>query len=188
MSFATVGPIHGKPITHCAANACCPLARGLDCLGDSCLIVSPPFLLLLFTNFTLICLNDSRHTRRIHMPSGTPVPASPPDGVSPSDKRRGQPGGEGQRPPHAPAVGPRTRHMPTPLLCTVFGGLKLRLGRFRLDIRKYFLLKERSGTGTGCPGQWWSPHPWRGSRTVWMWHLGTGLPAVGDPASAGGLD
>ena len=20
--------------------------------------------------------------------------------------------------------------------------------------------------GPGCPGQWWSPHPWRGSKTV----------------------
>lgn len=42
MSFATVGPIHGKLITHCAANDCCPVARGLDCFWDSCLIVPPP--------------------------------------------------------------------------------------------------------------------------------------------------
>ena len=27
-------------------------------------------------------------------------------------------------------------------------------------------LKERSGIGPGCPGQWWSPHPWRGSENV----------------------
>jgi len=34
-------------------------------------------------------------------------------------------------------------------------------------------LKEQSGIGPGCPGQWGSPHPWRGSNTVGMWHLGT---------------
>ena len=27
-------------------------------------------------------------------------------------------------------------------------------------------LKEQSGAGPGCPGQWWSPHPWRCSKTV----------------------
>jgi len=26
---------------------------------------------------------------------------------------------------------------------------------------------------TGCPGQWWSPHPWRGSKNVWILHFGT---------------
>jgi len=25
--------------------------------------------------------------------------------------------------------------------------------------------KEQSGAGTGCPGRWWSRHPWRCSRT-----------------------
>jgi len=40
-----------------------------------------------------------------------------------------------------------------------------------LDIRKNSLLKEWSGIGPGCPGQWWSPHPWMGSKTVWMWHF-----------------
>jgi len=39
-------------------------------------------------------------------------------------------------------------------------GLKLHEGRFRLDIRRH-LLKEWSGIGTGCPGRWWSPYPWR---------------------------
>jgi len=34
-------------------------------------------------------------------------------------------------------------------------------------------LQEWSGIGPGCPGQWWSPHPWRGSKNVWMWHFGT---------------
>jgi len=31
---------------------------------------------------------------------------------------------------------------------------------------KLSLLKEWSGIGTGCPGQWWSHHPWRGSKNV----------------------
>jgi len=26
---------------------------------------------------------------------------------------------------------------------------------------KNSLLEDWSGVGTGCPGQWWSPHPWR---------------------------
>ena len=34
-------------------------------------------------------------------------------------------------------------------------------------------LEEWSGLGPGCPGQWGSLHPWRGSKTLWMWHLGT---------------
>jgi len=38
---------------------------------------------------------------------------------------------------------------------------------------KMSLLEEWSGLGPGCPGQWGSPHPWRGSDTVGMWHLGT---------------
>jgi len=40
-------------------------------------------------------------------------------------------------------------------------GLKLCQGRFWLDIRKNFFTKEYSGIGTGCPGKWWSHHPWR---------------------------
>jgi len=32
-------------------------------------------------------------------------------------------------------------------------GLKLRQGRFRLDVRKNFFLKGLSSTGTGCPGK-----------------------------------
>jgi len=31
---------------------------------------------------------------------------------------------------------------------------------------KISLLQEWSGIGPGCPGQWWSPHPWRGSKNV----------------------
>jgi len=28
------------------------------------------------------------------------------------------------------------------------------------------LWKEWSGIGTGCPGKWWSHHPWRCSKNV----------------------
>jgi len=42
-------------------------------------------------------------------------------------------------------------------------GLK---GRLRLNIRKNFSQKEWSGIGTGCPGKWWSPCPWRCSKNV----------------------
>jgi len=46
------------------------------------------------------------------------------------------------------------------------GGLDWILG-------KISLLKEWSDIGTGCPGRWWSHHPWRCSKTVWMWHFRT---------------
>jgi len=45
-------------------------------------------------------------------------------------------------------------------------GLKLHQGRFRLVIRKISLLKEWSGTGTGCPGKCLSPHSWRCLKNV----------------------
>jgi len=47
--------------------------------------------------------------------------------------------------------------------------------RGRLDgtLGKISLLKDWSGIGPGCSGQWWSPHPWRGSKTMWMWHFRT---------------
>jgi len=32
--------------------------------------------------------------------------------------------------------------------------------------------------GTDCPGRWWGHHPWRCSRTVEMWHLGTWLEGI----------
>ena len=38
---------------------------------------------------------------------------------------------------------------------------------------KISLLKEWSGIGTGCPVQWWSPHPWRCPKNVQTWHFGT---------------
>jgi len=41
----------------------------------------------------------------------------------------------------------------------VRGGLDQILG-------KISFLKEWSGIGIGCPGRWWSPHPWRGSKNV----------------------
>jgi len=49
-------------------------------------------------------------------------------------------------------------------------------------------LKEWSDTGPGCPGQCWSPHPWRGSKTVWMWHFGTWFSRHGGDWFTVGLD
>jgi len=46
----------------------------------------------------------------------------------------------------------------------VRGGLDEILG-------KISLLKEWSGIGTGCPGRWLSPHPWRCSKNLLMWHF-----------------
>jgi len=45
-------------------------------------------------------------------------------------------------------------------------GLKLHQGSFRFAIRKNFCTEELSGIGTGCLGEWWSPHPSRGSKTM----------------------
>ena len=47
------------------------------------------------------------------------------------------------------------------------GGLDRRLG-------KISFLKEWSGVGPGCPGQWGSPRPWRGSKKrvdVALWDM-----------------
>ena len=67
-------------------------------------------------------------------------------------------------------------------------GLRLRQGRFRLEIGEISFLREWSGVGPGCPGQWGSPHPWRGSDTVWLWHLGTGFSRRGGIGVTVGLD
>ena len=50
------------------------------------------------------------------------------------------------------------------------------------------VLREWSGLGPGCPGQWGSPHPWRGSNTVWMWPLGTWFSRHGGVGVTVGLD
>ena len=60
-------------------------------------------------------------------------------------------------------------------------GLKLRQGRFRLDIMKHSQ-KEWYCSSTGCPGRWWSHPPWLFSGTVEIWHWGTwsvGMVGVG---------
>jgi len=61
------------------------------------------------------------------------------------------------------------------------GGLDWLLG-------KISVLREWSGIGPGCPGQWGSPHPWRGSNTVWTWHLGTWFSRHGGVGVTAGLD
>jgi len=57
-----------------------------------------------------------------------------------------------------------------------------------LDIRKNSLLKEWSGIGTGCPGKWWSPHPWSGSKNVQMWHFRIWFSRHGGVGVTVGLD
>ena len=52
-------------------------------------------------------------------------------------------------------------------------GLKLRQGRFRLDIRKTSLLKGLLGIGMGCPGKWLSHYPWRSLKDAQMQNLVT---------------
>ena len=47
--------------------------------------------------------------------------------------------------------------------------------------------KGSSSPGPGCPGQWGSPHPWRGSNTVWMWPLGTWFSRPGGVGVTVGL-
>ena len=67
--------------------------------------------------------------------------------------------------------------------------LRLHQERFRLDIGKnVFTEREQSGVGPGCPGQWWSPHPWRGAKTVWMWHFRTWFSRHGGVGETIGLD
>ena len=51
-------------------------------------------------------------------------------------------------------------------------GLKLCQGKFRLDIRENCFSKRVVRQWHSCPGRWCSHHPWRCSRTVWMWHWG----------------
>jgi len=62
--------------------------------------------------------------------------------------------------------------------------------RWGLDwmLGKISLLKEWSGTGTGCPGRWWGPHPWRCSKNVWMWHFGIWFDRHGVVGRMVGLD
>ena len=46
-------------------------------------------------------------------------------------------------------------------------------------LRKISSQKDWLGTGKGCPQRWWSHHPWRCSRTVWMWQWGTRVSGHG---------
>jgi len=46
-------------------------------------------------------------------------------------------------------------------------------GGFDWILWKISSLKGLSSSGTGCPGQWWSHHPWRYLKDVQAWCLGT---------------
>jgi len=61
------------------------------------------------------------------------------------------------------------------------GGLDWILG-------KISLLKEWSGIGTVYPGKWWSYHPWRPSKNMWVWHFGTQFSRHGGVGLTVGLD
>jgi len=61
------------------------------------------------------------------------------------------------------------------------GGLDWILG-------KISFLQEWSGLGPGCPGQWVSPHPWRSSKHVEMWHFRTWFSRQRGVGLMAGLD
>lgn len=68
-------------------------------------------------------------------------------------------------------------------------GHKSCLERFRLDTRMFcFSLKQGSGIGFSCLGQWWSRHFWQCSRGVWIWHLGIWLKGANGGAGFMVLD
>ena len=75
----------------------------------------------------------------------------------------------------SPVTGDRTRGN------SLRGGLDGTLG-------KVSLLQEWSGIGTGCPWWWQSHHPWRGSKTMKMWHFGTWFSRHGGVGVTVGLD
>lgn len=45
-------------------------------------------------------------------------------------------------------------------------GFNLLHGKFSLDIRKVSSQEDPWSSGTGCPGNLWSHHPWRWSRHI----------------------
>lgn len=52
-----------------------------------------------------------------------------------------------------------------------------------------FLLRCRETSATGYPGQWWTPHPWRELKSLWIWYLGTWISdGFGTPGRMVGLD
>lgn len=56
----------------------------------------------------------------------------------------------------------------------------------RLDIRNNFSSKQAAMHWHGLHREWWRHHPWRGSGTVEMWHLGMWFS--GDGSTGGWLE
>jgi len=57
-----------------------------------------------------------------------------------------------------------------------------------LDIRKNFITEGVIRHWNSCPGKWGSPHPWRGSKHMWMWQFGTRFSRHGGVGGIVGLD
>ena len=47
-------------------------------------------------------------------------------------------------------------------------GHELQQSGFRWDVRKKVSFQRAVRRWNGCPGRWWSRHPWQCSRSIWM--------------------
>jgi len=66
-------------------------------------------------------------------------------------------------------------------------GFKLKEGKFRLDVRRKFLIRGYCGTGTDCSEKLWMTHPGDFQGQV-GWGPGQPGQVVGNPAHGRGLE